>query len=142
MTPPSSWLRETGVVGVYTCNLTSAVTPLSPHAQVARQLTALAQKGSSFSLNPRDEPFSLNTQGGSRGSVRICHCPSRPSCFLPRSLAPSVMLSSGPAFYPPLSPPWVSIPNMVIHLRLCQCPTLPCPLSSPAAGPLLRAGRE
>lgn len=40
------------------------------------------------------------------------------------------MLSSRPGFCPPLFPPWVSIPNMVIHLGLHQCPPLSCPLSS------------
>lgn len=50
--------------------------------------------------------------------------------LFPVPLPRSVMLSSRPVFCPPLFPPWVSIPNMVIHLGLYQCPPLSCPLSS------------
>lgn len=68
---------------------------------MARQWAALVQR-KSFSLNLASS-FSFKHTRGLRLS-RICHCPHRPSRFLPlslpRSLTPSVMLSSGPAFCP------------------------------------------
>ena len=70
----------------------------------------------------------------------VCYSPCPPSRFLPVSLSPSlsVMLSSRPAFCPPLSPPWVSIPNMVILLGLYQRPPSLIP-ALPAVGSTVQA---
>lgn len=139
------------VAGVYTWNLTSMVTLLISVLLNMHRLSCSPEcKPDSWRLDGvvavEECVFSvvfLNVCKTFEAlSLRdICYSPSPPVSCLCLSLSLSVMLSSGPAFCPPLFPPWVSIPNMVILLGLYQRPPTPLPYPFSSSCWLYSAGR-